>query len=171
MSAPVLRTRRTILMPLGMGDLDEVAAIYEDETVMEHVDGGVRSREQTRSTLAAAERCWRAEGWGLWAIRDPDTGALIGESGLQHLFEVDGASVDFGFTIARRFWRDGYATEAGHVILSDVWGRYPGDLIHAVAHPANTASEATLHRLGFRLAEERLIHGQTQNLWEIQRIR
>ena len=42
MSAPVLRTRRTILMPLGMGDLDEVAAIYEDETVMEHVDGGVR---------------------------------------------------------------------------------------------------------------------------------
>lgn len=171
MSAPVLRTRRTILMPLGMADLDEVAAIYGDETVMEHVDGGVRSREQTKSTLAAAERCWRSEGWGLWAIRDPDTGALIGESGLQHLFDVDGAAVDFGFTIARRFWRHGYATEAGHVILSDAWERYPGDLVHAVAHPANTASEATLHRLGFRLVEERLIHGQTQNLWEIQRIR
>ena len=171
MSAPLLRTSRTILIPLSVADLDEVGALYADETVMEFVDGGVRTREQTKSSLAAAERCWRSEGWGLWAIRDADTGGLIGEAGLQHLFEVDGASVDFGLTVARRFWRDGYATEAGHVILLDAWDRYPGDLIHAVTNPGNIGSEATLHKLGFRLADSRLIHGQTQHLWEIQRTR
>ena len=167
----MLRTERTILMPLGTDDLDEVGALYGDEAVMEHIDGGVRSREQTKSALAAAERCWRAEGWGLWTIRHAETGGLIGEAGLQHLFDVDGASVDFGFTIAKRFWRDGYATEAGHVILMDAWDRYSGDLIHAVTQPSNQASEATLHKLGFRLVEERMVHGQTKNLWEIQRTR
>ena len=166
-----MRTQRTILMPLSAADLDEVGALYGDEAVMEFVDGGARTRDQTKSALAAAERCWRAEGWGLWATRDATTGGLIGEAGLQHLFDVDGATVDFGFTIARRFWNEGYATEAGHVILTDTWERYPGDLIHAVTHPDNRASEATLHKLGFRLVEDRLIHGETLHLWEIQRTR
>lgn len=171
MSAPLLRTERTILIPLSIDDLDEAGALYGDDAVMEFVDGGVRTRDQTKSALAAAERCWRSEGWGLWAIRDATTGGLVGEAGLQHLFEVDGATVDFGVTIARRFWGEGYATEAGHVILMDAWERYSGDLLHAVTHPDNVRSANVLHKLGFRLAEERLIHGDTQNLWEIQRTR
>ena len=171
MSAPQLRTERTILLPLSVADLDEVGALYGDDAVMEYVDGGVRTREQTKSALGAAERCWRAEGWGLWAIRDATTGGLIGEAGLQHFFDVGGASVEFGFTIAKRFWREGYATEAGHVILMDAWDRYSGDLIHAKTDPDNEASASTLHKLGFRLVDERLIHGQTQHLWEIQRTR
>ena len=158
-------------MPLSGDDLDEVGALYGDDGVMEFVDGGVRSRDQTKSALAAAERCWRAEGWGLWSIRDATTGGLIGEAGLQHLFDVVGAPVDFGFTIARRFWNEGYATEAGHVILMDAWDRYERDLIHAVTHPDNTRSSGVLNRLGFHLVEDRVIHGESQKLWEIQRTR
>lgn len=171
MSAPTLRTPRTIIMPIGLADLDEVSALYGDAVVMEHVDGGVRSREQTKSSLAAAERCWGAEGWGLWAIRDAETGALIGEAGLQHLFDVEGATVDFGVTVGRRHWNQGLATEAGHVIILDAWDRFPGDLIHAVTIPANVASEAVLHKLGFRRADDQMIHGMIQHLWEIQRVR
>ena len=171
MSASPLRTERTILIPLSTADLDEVGALYGDDTVMEFVDGGARTRDQTKSALAAAERCWRSEGWGLWAIRDATTGGLIGEAGLQHLFDVDGAPVDFGLTIARRHWGEGYATEAGHVILMDAWDRFTGDLIHAVTHPENDRSAKVLNKLGFRQVEERTVHGQTQILWEIQRTR
>jgi ribosomal-protein-alanine N-acetyltransferase len=170
-SAPLLRTRRTILIPLSSADLDEAGALYGDDAVMAHVDGGTRTREQTTSALAAAERCWRAEGWGLWSIRDAGTGGLIGETGLQHLFDVEGATVDFGFTIARRYWDQGYATEAGHVILADAWERFGGDLIHAVVRSENAPSAAVLHKLGFRHVEQRRIHGILQELWEIQRIR
>jgi RimJ/RimL family protein N-acetyltransferase len=158
-------------MPLSADDLDEVGALYGDDAVMEYVDGGHRTREQTKSALAAAERCWHAEGWGLWAIRDAETGGLIGEVGLQHLFDVEGAPVDFEFTISRRHWGQGFATEAGHVILMDAWDRYGGDLIHSVTYPDNTAGIAVLHKLGFRKVEERLIHGTTKQLWEIQRVR
>ena len=171
MSASPLRTERTILLPLSSADLDEVGALYGDDQVMEYVDGGIRTREQTKSSLLAAERCWRAEGWGLWAIRDAETGGLIGEAGLQHLFDVDGASVEFRFTIAHRHWDSGYATEAGHVILMDAWERFDGDLIHAITQPENRPSAAVLHKLGFRQVDERLIHGTLLHLWEIQRIR
>ena len=158
-------------MPLGSADLDEIGALYGDDAVMEFIDGGIRSRDQTKSALAAAERCWRSEGWGLWAIRDAETGGLIGECGLQHVFDVDGATVDFGFTIGKRHWGKGFATEAGHVILTDAWERYDGDLIHAICHPDNAASAQVLHKLGFREVEKRLIHGYEQRLWEIQRLR
>lgn len=160
-----------ILLPLSGADLDEVSSLYGDDEVMRYVDGGIRTREQTKSTLAAAERCWRAEGWGLWAIRDAETGGLIGEAGLQHLFDVVGAPVDFGFTIARRFWDAGYATEAGHVILNDAWERYRGDAIHSVCHPDNATSIEVLRKLAFRMAEVRVVHGESQQLWEIQRVR
>jgi RimJ/RimL family protein N-acetyltransferase len=169
--ASLLRTERTILLPLSAGDLDEVGALYGDDDVMEFVDGGRRTRDQTKSSLAAAERCWRAEGWGLWAIRDAETGGLIGEAGLQHFFDVEGAPVAFGFTIARRYWESGHATEASHVVLTDAWERFAGRLIHSVCHPEDTRGAGVLQKLGFRLAEQRLMHGQSLELWEIQRLR
>ena len=125
----------------------------------------MRTREQTKSALAAAERCWKSEGWGLWAVRDAETGGLIGEAGLQHLFDVDGAPVEFGVTLAKRYWGKGLATEASHVILMDAWDRFSGDLIHAVSHPENTASARVLNKLGFHRVEDRLVHGVTQHLW------
>lgn len=158
------------MLPLGSADLDEVATLYADETVMDLVDGGTRTREQSRSALAAAERCWKSEGWGLWAIRDATTGGLVGEGGLQHLTDVDGAVVDFGITIARRHWGGGFATEAGHVILLDAWDRYDGNLIHAVTDPANAAGAAVLRKLGFRRVADHDVRGTTRHLWEIPRL-
>lgn len=171
MSASPLRTERTILLPLSANDLDEVGALYGDDEVMAYVEGGGRTRDQTKSTLAAAERCWKAEGWGLWAIRDAETGGLIGEAGLQHLFDVAGAAVQFGFTLSKRHWGKGLATEAGHVILMDAWDRYDGDLIHAITDPENIASGRVLHKLGFHQVETQLIHGESRLLWAIQRVR
>jgi RimJ/RimL family protein N-acetyltransferase len=170
-SASLLRTERTILLPLSAADLDEVGALYSSDDVMELVDGGRRTRDQTKSSLEAAERCWRAEGWGLWAIRYSETGGLIGVAGLQHLFDVESAPVAFGFTIAQRYWESGHATEASHVVLNDAWDRFTGRLIHSVCHPENARSALLLHKLGFRLAEQRLIHGESLDLWEIQRLR
>lgn len=158
------------MLPLSTADLDEVATLYADEAVMEHIDGGTRTREQTRSSLGAAERCWKSEGWGLWAIRDAETGGLVGQGGMQHLTDVEGAEVDFGVTVAKRHWGKGLATEAGHVILLDAWDRYRGDLIHAISHPANRANAELLRKLGFRRVENRLIRGTTQQLWEVPRL-
>ena len=158
------------MLPLGSDDLDEAAALYSDPEVMHHIDGGVRNRAQTKSALAAAERCWRAEGWGLWAVRDSVTGALVGEAGLQHLTEVDGATTDFSCTMARRYWGQGYATETGHAVLLDSWDRFKGDLIHAITAPEHKKAAAVLRKLGFRRVDDRLVHGTMQYLWELPRL-
>ena len=158
------------MLPLGSADLDEVAALYGDDEVMLYIDGGTRTRDQTKAALAAAERCWKSEKWGLWAVRDATTGGLVGEAGLQHLTDVDGAEVEFSYTLGKRYWGQGLATEAGHAILLDAWDRYGGNLIHAVTHPDHKASGSVLRKLGFRRVDDRLIHGTTQFLWELPRL-
>ena len=167
--APTLLTDRLVLIKLGPDDLDEVAALFADPEVMRHVKGGVRTRPETADILATAERNWKRLGWGPWAIRDSTSGGLIGEGGLQPLDDVVSASVDFGYTLGRRHWDKGIATEAGQVILADGWTRYGGDVIHAVVHPDNTASRAVLRKLSFRRIDKRVIRGETQELWGLER--
>jgi RimJ/RimL family protein N-acetyltransferase len=168
-AASNLLTERLVLIPLGPGDLDEVAALYGDPEVMRHIDGGIRTRAATADALAAAERNWERRGWGLWAIRDATTGGLVGEGGLQPLDDVNGAAIDFGFTLGRRHWGKGLATEAGAAILADAWDRYDGDQLQAIAHTDNGPSKAVLKKLGFHHLDNRTVDEEIQEIWALDR--
>jgi len=158
------------MLPLGPADIDEIAALYADAEVMRHVSGGVMTRAQTIDALARNERCWRSNGWGLWAIRDAETGGLLGEGGLQPDSLIDGAVADFGFTLGRRSWATGVGIEAATAILDDAWLRFPGDVIHAIVVPDNTASSSLLRGVGFTRIGDGTINGQPHETWVIRRV-
>jgi len=158
------------MLPLSTADLDEAAAMLGDPRVMRYVDGGTRDRANTTRALEANERCWAANGWGLWAIRDVTSGAFVGQAGLQPVTEIHGATAEFSIIVSRRSWGTGVATEAGHAIVFDAWQRYSGSEIHAVVHPDDPASGPLLRKLGFRLQDEGLIGGEMVQVWHIQRL-
>jgi ribosomal-protein-alanine N-acetyltransferase len=168
--APSLRTKRLVLLPLGSADLDEAAALFADPRVMVHIDGGARGRSITSRLLQANERCWKTEGWGLWAIRDATSGAFIGQSGLQRIPELQDADVEFSMVIGRRNWRLGIATEAANAILYDAWGRFSGNQIHALVHPDSAAGGPFLRRIGFRRDDDQFVRGETLEVWHTQRL-
>ena len=170
MDAPSLRTDRLVLMPLGPADLDEAAAIFADPRVMAHIDGATRDRPSTARLLEANQRCWNAEGWGLWALRDATSGAFVGQAGLQRLTDIHGAAVEFSIIVSRRNWRQGIATEAGNAALWDAWERFGGSEIHAIVQPDNTAGQGILRRLGFRRQDDQLARGEEWQVWQVQRL-
>ena len=169
MDAPALRTERLVMLPLGPADIDEIAALYADAEVMRHVAGGVMARAQTIDALARTERCWKSNKWGLWAIRNAETGGLIGEGGLQPDSLIDGAMTDFGITLGRRSWGTGLGTEAATAIIDDAWLRYTGNAIHAIVAADNAASAALLRNVGFAPAGHLAIHDQPHETWVIRR--
>ena len=158
------------MLPLSTADLDEAAAMLGDPRVMRYVDGATRDRASTARALEANERCWAANGWGLWAIRDVTSGAFVGQAGLQPVTEILGATAEFSIIVSRRSWGTGVATEAGHAIVFDAWQRYSGDEIHAVVRPDDPAAGPLLRNLGFRLQDEELIRGEMTQVWQIQRL-
>lgn len=171
MDAPALRTERLILLPLGTADIDEIAAMYADAEVMRHAARGVRNRAETTAALGTSERCWRSNGWGLWAIRDATTGGLLGEGGLQPISGIEGAVVDFGITLGRRSRGSGLTTEAGIAIIDDSWNRYRGDLIHATVLPDDTSGAAVLRCLSFTMARVDTVEDQPHQVWVASRRR
>ena len=170
MDAPSLRTKRLVLLPLASADLDEAAALFADPRVMHHIDGGTRDRPTTANLLQANERCWKAEGWGLWAVRDAASGAFLGQGGLQRITDLHGAEVEFSMIISRRNWRKGVASEAGNALLYDAWSRFTGDEIHALLHPDNSAGAPMLRKLGFRRLDDQLTRGENLAVWHVQRL-
>ncbi|MFQ5558141.1 MAG: GNAT family N-acetyltransferase [Acidimicrobiales bacterium] len=169
MELPTLRTERLVLMPLGPADLDEAAVLYSSADVMRYVAGGPLDRAETVRALDECALCWARDGWGLWAIRDATSGALLGEAGLQPLEGIAGASLDFGITLKRRAWGRGIATEAGSVVLTDSWQRHADDEIHALVDIDNRASRRVLEKLGFELAERVEYDDRAHELWAAAR--
>ena len=161
------------MLPLGPGDLDETAALYGDPEVMRHVAAGIMNRATTSETLEQVERTWHEDGYGLWAIRDAETGAFLGEGGLQPGPNLEDVGIDveveFGYTMCRRSWGHGYATEAAEAILADAWTRFRGREIHAVVTSDNLPSQKVLRKLRFKKRRNVDHHDRPHQLWSVER--
>ncbi len=146
-SAPTLTTERLTLRPFAPEDLDALAAIYADPDVMRHINGGVRTREQTAAAIAAYEEEWRTNGHGVRAVRETATvtatatGPLLGMCGFV-------ARAELGYIFGRVAWGRGIATEAARACLRFGFERLGYDVIGAGALKQNSSSQRILAKLG-----------------------
>jgi RimJ/RimL family protein N-acetyltransferase len=89
---------------------DDLRRMDQDERFMAEL-GGVRDEARTLACLERNLAHWVARGFGLWMLRDRDTGGVIGRALLRHL-DVDGVDeVETGYGFLPDFWGHGLATE------------------------------------------------------------
>lgn len=143
MSPPELATPHLLLRAFAPGDLDALAAIYADPEVMATIRGGVRSRAATEAAIAAYTAEWSAHDYGVWAVTDRATGALLGMCGFVERAEL-------GYIFARAAWGRGIATEAATACLNYGFGLLDFDEIFAGALAENAGSRRVLEKLGMR---------------------
>jgi len=160
----ILRTGRLILAPVGWADLAELQAIKADPRVFALMLGGVRHPTRTAEELAEDMAAWAAKGYGIWAVRDAATHALVGLTGLQD--RPDGRGVALRFA----FWPEaqgrGLAREAAGAAL-----RFGHDIaglarIVAVARDENFASRMVLGGIGMTEAGRFIQGGYEMVLYE-----
>ena len=144
---PVLETARLVLRPLHPEDLAEHhARLGADAAVTWH--HCARSPEESQTVLGHRVEHWRRHGFGLWAVRDRESGEFLGEAGLQHL--EDTGEVELGYYLARAAWGRGVATEAGEAALRHGFEALGLERILAVVRPENEGSKRVLAKLGLR---------------------
>jgi ribosomal-protein-alanine N-acetyltransferase len=145
-----IETPRLLLRPFEEGDFDALAAIYGDPEVMRYVgDGTPRDRARVRRSLGSMIEMQSRLGYAPWAVVDPASGDLIGESGLYPL-ESTGPEVELTYTFAKMAWGRGYATECGRASLEAGFTALGLERIVAVVYPANLASRRVVEKLGMR---------------------
>jgi RimJ/RimL family protein N-acetyltransferase len=103
-----------------------------------------RNVDETKEFLSRCERVWNdgsAFPWGLWHKSD---GAFIGLLEIR----VGLTAVDVGYAAARRWWRQGFMTEALTVVVQWALAQPTIYRVWATCDVENVASARLLERVG-----------------------
>jgi [ribosomal protein S5]-alanine N-acetyltransferase len=146
---PTLSTARLLLTPVEDDDLAPLHAHWNDPRVARFLwDASPVPSATVADLIARSQQTFRANGWGLWAIRPapPVAPALIGICGLGPFDH--GPGVELLYSLAPTHWSQGLATEAATAVLSHAFDTLGLDEVVATTDDANTPSLRLLTRLG-----------------------
>jgi RimJ/RimL family protein N-acetyltransferase len=153
-----LETPRMIGEPIGPQHRDGLIALLGDPRVGATL-GGVASPAAVDDQIAQMAAHWDNYGFGWYAFRDRDSGALIARGG-PHRAHVGGRDeVEIGWAVAADRWNEGLATELGAASVELAFG--PLDLPDVVSFTLhdNRASRRVMEKLGFTY-ERDVVHAR-----------
>jgi RimJ/RimL family protein N-acetyltransferase len=165
-----LHTDRLHLRMFREDDLDAYAAICADPEVMRYLgDGRTLGRSEAWRQMAMILGHWQLRGYGLWAVEERATGALVGRLGF---FEPEGwPGFELGWMLRRASWGRGYATEGAERALAHAFTEMGRQRLISLIWPDNRASIRVAERLGERLEGRTTLFGQEALVYGIDRAR
>jgi len=154
-SPTLITTERLVVRRLLPNDVDALLAVYGDPESMLWVgDGQPLDRAACEQWVAVTERNVATRGYGMSAMVERASGAVIGFVGLVH---PGGQELpELKYALKRTHWGLGLATEAARAMLA--WGaeRFGLSTIIATIAPENDDSRRILIKLGMTEIEPRL---------------
>jgi RimJ/RimL family protein N-acetyltransferase len=155
----MIATDRLILRQWTEADRAPYAAILADPEVM-HDYGGPFTRAQADAKLDRYQESIVEFGFGKWAVERKSDRALIGHVGVSHIFPELPVypGLEVGWRLAREAWGTGYAPEAAHAALLDVFARTKAAEVIAFTGPTNARSLAVMRHLGLERDGSRDYH-------------
>jgi RimJ/RimL family protein N-acetyltransferase len=144
---PELETERLRLRAFRNEDLDAYAPMCADPEVMRYLGTGVTlSRDDAWRSMASFLGHWALRGYGMWALEEKATGALVGRAGF--LNPEGWPGFELGWTLGRAYWGRGFATEAARRALDFAFTDLDQPRVISLIRPANTPSMRVAERLG-----------------------
>jgi RimJ/RimL family protein N-acetyltransferase len=169
MASLVLTTDRLILRPFRADDIDAYAAMCSDPEVMEFLsaDGSLLSRPDAWRQMAMFLGHWELRGYGTWAVEERSTGSFVGRVGLHN--PEGWPDRELGWTIARKFWGRGYASEAARASIAHAFGPLGWTHLVSLIHPENHRSARLAARLGYHIRGAAEIRGLHLTMYRLDR--
>jgi len=165
---PVVRTERLILRGFTDEDVTPYHALFTDPEVTRYLptQGEALPVERIERAIVRGREHWAARGYGIWAVEDAATGALLGQCGLQFLEDV--GETELLYALVREAWGRGLATEGSEASLRFGFDRAGLGRIVAYAVAENRASSRVMEKVGMhREAEGVEIFGLTCDRYSI----
>ncbi|MBP6178042.1 MAG: GNAT family N-acetyltransferase [Anaerolineales bacterium] len=146
---PLLSTPNLILRDLRLTDLDDLYEYASDPeidhyTPWDHYKNIEEARENLNDFLEAYEK----HGFWAWGIEHRVDKKLIGIININK--PGYNRKVEVGYTIARKYWGQGLATEALQVLIQYGFEKLDVARIEAVILPENKASSKVLLKAGMK---------------------
>ena len=167
MPFPQLETDRLLMRMWRESDFESYAALCADPEVMRYLGGKTFNRMEAWRHMAFLIGHWHLLGYGHWAVEEKSSGELIGRVGF--LNPADWPGFEIGWTLARKFWGKGYATEAARRALDYGFRELDKHHIISLIHPDNAGSIRVAERLGEKLEGQTELLGHDVLIYGIDR--
>ena len=172
---PTLRTERLVLRAFREDDTEPLFQLMQDPEVVRYIgDRQVPTRQEVWRAIAGWIGHWALREYGLWAVDDRESGELVGRIGL--INPVDWPGPEVGYTIGKRWWGRGLATEGARAAMDWGFENRGFDELISLIDPANTASIGVARKLGEHLKGETdlwgnrvLVYAITRETWSAAR--
>jgi RimJ/RimL family protein N-acetyltransferase len=146
---PTIETAQLRLRPLSKADVPKWAQlIYADPDVTRYLPGpDATPLERTERLYQQFSNHWQNHGYGEWAVTDRETGAFLGQCGLNHIADISETELDYA--LAKHAWGRGLATEAANAAVQFAFETVGLRRLIGFVIPEHIASRRVLERLGF----------------------
>jgi RimJ/RimL family protein N-acetyltransferase len=131
---------------------------------MLHMGRPSLSRAETAVALRRYDRHWQEHGFGLLAVDDLETGALVGRSGVQYHRQWP-RDPEVGWGLDPDWWGRGLATEAGAACVRWAFEELGRARLVSICTPENVASRRVMAKLGFVLLDTKRDDELGLTLW------
>jgi len=163
-----LDTPRLRLRQFAEADFSDYAALCADGEVMRYVgDRGALSREDAWRQLAMLVGHWMLRGYGMWAVEERCSSALVGRVGFH--FPEGWPEPELGWALARPYWGRGYAFEAASAALRFAFETLGWPRVVSLIAPLNRRSIRLAVRLGERFERNLVLRSHELCLYAIER--
>ena len=154
-----LETERLVLRRPELGDRDGYAELWGDPEVVKFLGGTTVPAEEVPKGIERMLGQWERHGVGLFSVLRKEDRSFVGRVGYllwdperwanaMHE-ELDGElETEIGWTMLRRFWNQGYATEAALVCRDHAFAELGRDRVISLIAPENVASIRVAEKIG-----------------------
>ncbi|GGC79115.1 GNAT family N-acetyltransferase [Marinobacter halophilus] len=163
----LFETERLFARKLSHQDLSALAEILSDPEVMEYSVRGVCDVAATKKFIDWCVECYASRGIGPWALVKKDSGDLIGFCGVGPELVAGVEETNLGYRLARKFWNQGFATEAAIGVLGYAFGQKKFSSVVVIIEQENGASVRVSEKAGFRHYTTLEFHGQSVRLYRM----
>ena len=144
-----IETPRLRMRQWRESDREPFAAMNADPAVMEFF-ASPPSRAASDASIDAWQAQLAAQGWSNWAVELRESQEFIGFTGLsvpRRTFSFS-PCVEVGWRLARKFWGEGFATEAARAALRVAFERLALPEVVSFTAVGNLRSRAVMERIG-----------------------
>ncbi len=155
----IVATKRLLLRRFHIADDKALDAVFGNAEVMRFGDG-VQTQAQVRGWLKVCLADYEKRGFGPWAVVEKTSAEVIGYCGLFYFDDVNGRpEVEIGYRLARKYWGQGYATEALCAVRDYAFNTLGLSRLIALIDPDNIASVRVAEKAGMHYEKDVMLEG------------
>jgi len=177
----VIETERLVLRLPVPADAEAVAEAFGDSEVMRYLGNGETGPyDDAVRAVESMRRAWEQDGFGGFVVVRREDGVTLGRVGFMAWdpdvwrsgirSEIgDRAEIELGWTLSRKAWGRGYATEAALAARDCGLAEIAPRRLISLIHPENVRSMRVAAKIGERYQRDVTTHrGMPSQLWALE---